>query len=649
MQIDTFHRDHPGPKFVPGPLPKISPMYNITNDVLYSGLLECPCSTAIEKKWWYHYKLLLDKTSGLEENTKECLEADRIQNATECFQAGAYVVPSPNIRHFNYTANETVPYGCTVVQRAGNEGAVLEITWNRPPENVLEEASVAEAPRQVIAYASGVIHATVTLTSSLDADNANGMATIHLEGPADAWFGIGFDTQNMCRRKMEGDECPSDGPYAILVYDDKVEERALDFHGMGQVLPPDSSWNFTVVSNQVTTNGTHRVVVLERPLVGPDDRYFSFDMDEPDLPIIMATGCNMTLAQHCGHGASQLDFMATDTPMSVCRDGIQATVGGKNFREGSRCAPFPTSTLMDQGNPTCSVHTYQGGLHCCKHMQSLLDTDQETPWKDQPLEYHMKFRYYFEEYTPARALISSSEELALEDVASAQLVTMQASHQNLVRMYWMTEAYAGEYDIVQCPAGTPPSQCIQIISSRWPVKNMIAGCDGPWCAGKDLKKADGVELIYAGPHCHAPSCISMELYNADTGELLCRVEPRPGRSTDKVFDEMGFLAIPPCLWGHEEGLAQPVFLSMNTTLLSIKRNNNTHAHFGEMASWQMRGVLAVTHTDPGSGKGEQGRSREQVVADKERASSWNSMAQTEETADLSTDTRTSVRKSKPVV
>ena len=27
----------------------------------------------------------------------------------------------------------------------------------------------------------------------------------------------------------------------------------------------------------------------------------------------------------------------------------------------------------------------------------------------------------------------------------------------------------------------------------------------------------GINLIYVGPHCHAPSCISMELYNADNG------------------------------------------------------------------------------------------------------------------------------------
>merc|ERR1712232_952774 len=58
------------------------------------------------------------------------------------------------------------------------------------------------------------------------------------------------------------------------------------------------------------------------------------------------------------------------------------------------------------------------------------------------------------------------------------------------------------------------------------------------------------------------------------------------------YDEHGFLAIPPCLWGDaSEGLVEPELLTLDTTLLSIKRNNNTLPHTGEMASWQMRGIL----------------------------------------------------------
>jgi len=84
----------------------------------------------------------------------------------------------------------------------------------------------------------------------------------------------------------------------------------------------------------------------------------------------------------------------------------------------------------------------------------------------------------------------------------------------------------------------------------------------------------------------------MELYHANTGQLLCRVEPIYGKSKDKIFDEDGYLALPPCLFGApSEGLPPPVLLPLDAELISIKRNNNTLPHTGEMALWQMRGVV----------------------------------------------------------
>ena len=58
------------------------------------------------------------------------------------------------------------------------------------------------------------------------------------------------------------------------------------------------------------------------------------------------------------------------------------------------------------------------------------------------------------------------------------------------------------------------------------------------------------------------------------------------------FDEAGYVALPPCLWGgEEEGLQPPVYLKPNTPMYSVQRTANTHVgHTGQMASWQMRGV-----------------------------------------------------------
>ena len=70
------------------------------------------------------------------------------------------------------------------------------------------------------------------------------------------------------------------------------------------------------------------------------------------------------------------------------------------------------------------------------------------------------------------------------------------------------------------------------ITARWKVSDMIDQCDvrtGGVCAG-NTTGFDGINLIYAGGHCHAPSCISMELFNADTGKLLCQHNPVYGKS-----------------------------------------------------------------------------------------------------------------------
>ena len=102
-------------------------------------------------------------------------------------------------------------------------------------------------------------------------------------------------------------------------------------------------------------------------------------------------------------------------------------------------------------------------------------------------------------------------------------------------------------------------------------------------------------LLYAGGHCHAPSCIDIRLFRNDSGtpQLLCRQASKYGQGDfvhDK-WDEAGYITLPPCLWGDDEGLDAAPWLPDNTPVFSIKRNRNTHlGHFGEMASWQMRGV-----------------------------------------------------------
>jgi len=189
------------------------------------------------------------------------------------------------------------------------------------------------------------------------------------------------------------------------------------------------------------------------------------------------------------------------------------------------------------------------------------------------------------------------------------VVDANPSHYNLPRYYYQTEASAGEYDIPPAfrRAGEPqiPGYPWLPVSSKGnlhltPGTSCTGDCpDGPDCVCVHTITyhwpMSNARMLYAGGHCHAPSCISIELDKNDTGmpELLCNQTTVYGKgevSRDK-YDELGYIVLPPCLWGDDAGLDKPAWLPPNTPMFSIKRNYNTHAgHYGEMASWQMRGV-----------------------------------------------------------
>jgi hypothetical protein len=558
MQIDTKNRDHPGTpekpgSFKAGALPRIARSH-APKDATYSPLVECPCTTRLPKAWCMQYST---------QSTGQC--SAMVKNSSECFNAVPSVQKAK--KYVNRSVADTsLPAGCSIVSHVNGTADAI---WN----SAGSAACKAQTPSKLVGVAQSIVTVTVAMEPGANVVN------VTMVGPADVWFGVGFGATSMCIHP-EADECPTGGPYALIVSGDHVEERRLDDHGPGKVL--ESS--VTVVST-VVEDGL-RTVVVTRGLKGKTESHYSFDPKAAKIDFINAKGSSLTFAQHKGHAAASLNLLAAEVPTCVCQAGIQGTIGGNAFRKS--CPQPPTSDLAITNNPTCKVETYVGGLVCCRDNHLLLDEDQDQPWPNDFLEYQMKFRFYFEEAVMAKTPSSPFEP--------------STSHKNMVRFYWTTEAFAGEYDIPKCADGTPTSQCIHVITSRWRVRDMMRACDvnsNAWCTGigsTDSSKVAGVQLIYAGPHCHAATCASMELYNADTGQLLCHMEPHFGQSGER-YDENGYISLAPCLWGSlAEGYPEPVTLSLDTNLLSIKRNNNTYYHTGEMASWQMRGIIVPRKT-----------------------------------------------------
>jgi len=253
----------------------------------------------------------------------------------------------------------------------------------------------------------------------------------------------------------------------------------------------------------------------------------------------------------------------------ICRDPkcMTGTIAGMRFQ--TPCAPYPTSDLIKTHNAICDVRAYNGGLRCCTGGSILLDADQEVP--PQKDSFFMKYRFYFEEYTTQR---------------------------NAFRVWWSTEATNNEYDVPKSPANcadpaTPMEDCQHVIRSVFHGVDMLSlgsGCmmqgDINACGNVTrIREEDGgqFELVYAGAHCHAPACDRMELWNADTGELLCQVKAMYGKGAACE------LSLPPCVWGTDaEGLKPPPVLRLNSNLTVVKYANNTNGHWGTMALWQMR-------------------------------------------------------------
>jgi hypothetical protein len=208
-----------------------------------------------------------------------------------------------------------------------------------------------------------------------------------------------------------------------------------------------------------------------------------------------------------------------------------------------RCEAFPRESILRDHNPTCDIRTYVGGLSTCHHAWHLLDADQEVPWQDQPLEYYLKYRLYFQEYNAS-------------------------FHKSAYDWTYGIGGATGEYDVPQCPPGTPVEKCTHEIT------------------GTVVPPGDNMHFVAAHFHCHAPTCLAMEIYNNNTGELLCREEAYHGKgSPEDKYDEEGYIAQRICLWGNPPFDKPP--LVSGVPLLTRAITNSTYGHHGEMALPQM--------------------------------------------------------------
>merc|ERR1712232_34397 len=199
----------------------------------------------------------------------------------------------------------------------------------------------------------------------------------------------------------------------------------------------------------------------------------------------------------------------------------------------------------------------------------LTDLEQDAQIPDKTDTYFLKWRYYFQEYVPASD-------------------KTQASHKHLNHWVFLIDQAVNDYEEDNANYG---KGSLGKITAHLKARDM--GLENV------PKKYSKITPLVMTPHCHAPSCIREELWNADTGDIICNATTAYGDETygptSEVFNEANYITIHPCIYGNQPGLQTPFSLSPDTNLVAIKYFNNTFRHLGQMAQWT---GLMVYDTDP---------------------------------------------------
>jgi len=252
---------------------------------------------------------------------------------------------------------------------------------------------------------------------------------------------------------------------------------------------------------------------------------------------------------------------------------VQAgTINGKPPMPAFAC----NAELLQQGNPACSLQTYQGGLRCGEHgAWTVPEPNKAAPFNRMYAKF--TFRYYDS-----------------EQAVAAQSTDCCDATGN------MTHAGNIEYDVPNCPANSPRESCVHEATSIQPIGMplLVGHQPGHHSNHTPVDPEEEIELIHAVGHQHTGG-LGMELYDVRTGRLLCASGmPRYGKGA-AAGDEAGFLTgISHCAWG-EAPLQPPLRLRRGDLVRTVARYNSTRHHHGVMSLWLIK---VVPHP---SGNGEE--------------------------------------------
>eukprot|EP00944_MAST-04C_sp_MAST-4C-sp1_P015663 g15663.t1 len=586
MQIDTHNRNYDINDDQIGYeewfLPKRFTGNNMTD--LHSGmcpLIECPCTDRITK--------LKIKTPVIVATKRVC--ENQISSAEDCKKAFEDIIADGSGYELNKVTtlynSDALPNGCIIdpIVSEETDGSISTAKKFNLIVNLAAKTSKAMCGNdssKMALYGKSSLNLT-TLTVEHSGYERGSNITFTISGPSDVWYGVGFNAEEM-----------KDEPYAIII-DGKgeVSERKLGEHAPGKLLRS----TLQVISNSVNNNT--RTVVLTREIVDENDMPYLGVAG--NLNVITAVGSTIDLSYHKSRTAASIVMIPEKVRSCLCQPNTKAFIVYMNQSKqgfGYDCVDEPRSDMLRKGDGTqrsgiqnmaCDVETYHGGLQCCKHKTLLTDLSQDSKIpKDKVDKYFLKWRYYFQEYKP-------------------MTLNTKASHKHLHHWVFLIDDAVNDYeeDNLKDHYGIDMGSGIGKITAHLQVKDMgledngIGMNDNPGAAPVKFNDRTTITPLVMTPHCHAPSCIREEFWNADTGEIICNMTALYGDerygSTNSVFNEANYITIAPCIFGYQPGLQYPFTLTQDTNITAIKYFNNTWRHLGQMAQWT---GLMIYDSDP---------------------------------------------------
>lgn len=341
----------------------------------------------------------------------------------------------------------------------------------------------------------------------------------------------------------------------------QLKRSMMDFGGSGK---RERAANFGGGSGAEERGTSHR---LPRP--------YAHVVDKPEALMPLIHLINTKDNSTAGEGYS---------PLLECPCTPQRTFDVKDDLVDGRppIPPFSCNLNFEsQQNPSCSITRYESGFRCCEHGVFVVDTDQYDVESLPVTEFYFKFNFKYEK------AVSEDDEDGDEDTNTAGLVTLP------VRPPLCCDVTANltvggniEFDVPLCTPGTAPEDCIFEMASTQFFDLQANYHSSATEHEKEEDPNELVGLVYAVGHLHVGG-LSLDLYNDETGELICHSDPTYGTG-EEAGNELDYLVgMSDCVFDP------PLYMKRSQLLRTVSRYNSTINHRGVMALW----LMEVTDAD----------------------------------------------------